>query len=419
MAFTTSTSAFQLQAFSYQLILSSRVSVSSSGCHLLLQVHSCMLYQRLVAPAKDADLYMPKMVDEKRVLPAVSTALLVGALLGLVEFIILAAGSEQILTIMGIPRGSSMEEPAEHFLQLRAVGAPAVVISLTTQGVFRGFKDTKTPLYATAIGNVLNMILVPFFIFFLDYGVTGAAAGNVISQYLTALILLFKMSRNISLIPPKLQDLNFLGFVKYGGLLLIRSTATMLTMTLATSEAARQGVIPMAAHQICMQVWLAASLLSDAIALASQAIIASALARGLYDVAKDAAFRSLKIGCCFGLLISLLLLGFSMVGLSKIFTNDLQVLAFVSLGLPFVIATQPINSLAFVFDGIHFGALDFWYAAKSMVLVAILASMTIFLAARVMGFVGIWIGLSSFMALRMLVGFFRIGTASGPWKFLR
>jgi hypothetical protein len=34
--------------------------------------------------------------------------------------------------------------------------------------------------------------------------------------------------------------------------------------------AARQGVIPMAAHQISMQIWLAASLLTDAVALAGQ-----------------------------------------------------------------------------------------------------------------------------------------------------
>lgn len=42
-----------------------------------------------------------------------------------------------------------MRVPAEQYLALRAVGAPAVVVSLAVQGVFRGFKDTKTPLYAT------------------------------------------------------------------------------------------------------------------------------------------------------------------------------------------------------------------------------------------------------------------------------
>lgn len=39
--------------------------------------------------------------------------------------------------------------PAEEYLKLRSLGAPAVLLSLAMQGVFRGLKDTKTPLYAT------------------------------------------------------------------------------------------------------------------------------------------------------------------------------------------------------------------------------------------------------------------------------
>lgn len=39
--------------------------------------------------------------------------------------------------------------PACQYLTLRSLGAPAVLLSLAMQGVFRGFKDTKTPLYAT------------------------------------------------------------------------------------------------------------------------------------------------------------------------------------------------------------------------------------------------------------------------------
>ena len=44
-----------------------------------------------------------------------------------------------------------MSKPAEQYLKLRSLGAPAVLLSLAMQGVFRGLKDTKTPLYATGI----------------------------------------------------------------------------------------------------------------------------------------------------------------------------------------------------------------------------------------------------------------------------
>lgn len=45
-----------------------------------------------------------------------------------------------------------------------------------------------------------------------------------------------------------------------------------MTMTLATSMAAREGPIRMAGYQISTQVWLAVSLLTDALALSGQVL---------------------------------------------------------------------------------------------------------------------------------------------------
>lgn len=53
-----------------------------------------------------------------------------------------------------------MLKPAQQYLTLRSLGAPAVLLSLAMQGVFRGFKDTKTPLYA--IGMLHIVATFPF-----------------------------------------------------------------------------------------------------------------------------------------------------------------------------------------------------------------------------------------------------------------
>lgn len=53
-----------------------------------------------------------------------------------------------------------MLKPALKYLTLRSLGAPAVLLSLAMQGVFRGLKDTKTPLYATGIYITYNIILI-------------------------------------------------------------------------------------------------------------------------------------------------------------------------------------------------------------------------------------------------------------------
>lgn len=111
---------------------------------------------------------------------------------------------------------------------------------------------------------------------------------------------------------------------------------------------------------------------------------------------------------------------------------------FLSLQQKFVAATQPINSLAFVFDGVNFGASDFAYSAYSMVnstmpsyildtcisllhfsssfiyilvflqiLVAIVSIGSLFALSKTSGFVGIWLALTIYMSLRAFAGVWR------------
>lgn len=57
-----------------------------------------------------------------------------------------------------------------------------------------------------------------------------------------------------------------------GLLLLTRVVAVTFCVTLAASLAARLGSTEMAAFQVCLQVWLATSLLADGLAVAGQVI---------------------------------------------------------------------------------------------------------------------------------------------------
>lgn len=328
------------------------------------------------------------IANEKPCLPSVSSALVLGTLLGLGEAFILTFFAGPILTVMGVNESSPMRQPASQYLMLRAIGAPAAVVALAIQGVFRGFKDTKTPLYVTMAGNLVNIILDPILIFTLKLGVCGAAIATIISQYIIVGLLLWVLAFKVTLLPPRLEDLRLSRFLKSGGYLLVRTIAILLVMTLATSMAARQGAIQMAGHQICLQIWLAASLLSDSIALAGQAIIATAFAKFEYKRAREASFRILQIGFLFGLFIAMLL-GATMPAFSRVFSTDAVVLNTVKGLIPFVALTQPINSLAFVFDGLHYGASDFAYAAYSMILVAVPSAAFLFIVPQLWGLTGL------------------------------
>ncbi|KAK9058129.1 hypothetical protein SSX86_022969 [Deinandra increscens subsp. villosa] len=359
-----------------------------------------------------------KLKKQKRRIPSASTALLLSAVLGILETLLLVLLAEPFLSLMGVKSGSPMLLPAHKYLTLRALGAPAVLLSLAMQGVFRGFKDTKTPLYATVAGDLANIILDPILIFACNLGVSGAAIAHVLSQYLISLILLVKLMQQVDLLAPSTKALQFSRFLKNGFLLLFKVIAATICVTLAASLAARLGATPMAAFQICLQVWLTSSLLADGLAVAGQAIIASSFAEKNYEKATAAAARVLQMGFVMGLGLALLV-GLGLQFGSGVFTKDINVKHIITIGVPFVAGTQPINSIAFIFDGVNFGASDFAYSAYSMIFVSMGSIGSLFVLYKAGGFVGIWVALSIFMGLRAIAGIWRMGTGTGPWSFLR
>ncbi|XP_017977218.1 PREDICTED: protein DETOXIFICATION 42 isoform X2 [Theobroma cacao] len=355
--------------------------------------------------------------NERRHIPSASSALVIGSMLGIIQTFFLIFAAKPLLSYMGVNSESPMLKPAQQYLTIRSTGAPALLLSLAVQGVFRGLKDTRTPLYAIIVGDSANVLMDPIFIFTFGLGVKGAAIAHVLSQYLIVLILFWRLVDKVDLLPPSFKELQFGQFLKNGFLLLVKVIAVTLCVTVAASLSARQGPTTMAAFQICLQIWLAASLLADGLAVAGQAILASAFAKKDYEKIIATASRVLQIGILLGLLLSFILV----VGLqiaSRLFTKDIAVLKLISLGIPFIAATQPINALAFVFDGVNYGASDFAYSAYSMVLVAVMSIFCLFILSSSHGYVGIWVALTIFMSLRVIAGLLRIGTGMGPWSFL-
>ncbi|MQM10705.1 hypothetical protein Taro_043601, partial [Colocasia esculenta] len=214
-------------------------------------------------------------------------------------------------------------------------------------------------------GDATNIFLDPILMFTFHLGISGAAIAHVISQYLISLILLWRLTREVDVLPPRIGDMQFSRFLRNGILLLARVIAVTFCVTLAASMAARLGSTPMAAFQICLQIWLTTSLLADGLAVAGQAILASAFARKDHHKATAAAIRVLQLGAVLGLGL-VVMLGFGLQFASRLFTSDPTVLKLIYISIPFVALTQPLNVLAFVFDGINFGASDFKYAAYSM-----------------------------------------------------
>ncbi|KAH9736762.1 protein DETOXIFICATION 44 [Citrus sinensis] len=343
----------------------------------------------------------------KKLLPSISTSLALAAGIGIAEALALSFGSGFLMNIMGIPACVLYAYDRAEQSSVSCVFAGSRTLP----------ECTITQARCEGAGNLLNAILDPILIFFFHFGIGGAAIATVISEYLIAFILIWKLSDNVLLMSPDIDGRRVVHYLKSGGLLIGRTIAVLLTMTLATSMAAREGPIPMAGYQICVEVWLTLSLLSDALALAGQALLAAGYSQGNYEQARQVVFRLLQIGLVTGIsLATLLFLGFG--PFSHLFSTDSEVLAIAWSGLLFVAGSQPMNALAFVLDGLYYGVSDFEYAAYSMVLVGLTSSAFIFVTAPIFGLAGVWAGLFLFMTLRVLFGIWRLGTKSGPWKMV-
>ncbi|XP_056689178.1 protein DETOXIFICATION 45, chloroplastic-like [Spinacia oleracea] len=157
--------------------------------------------------------------NERKQLSSVSTALFLALGIGIIEALALLLGAGSFLRLMGVSADSPMRVQAEKFLSLRALGAPAACLC---------------------------------------------------SRYIGSFLMIWFLSKRVILLPPKFGDLKFGVYLKSGGFLIGRTVAVLITMTIGTSMAARQGPLAMAAHQICMQVWLAVSLLTDGLAASGQ-----------------------------------------------------------------------------------------------------------------------------------------------------
>ncbi len=103
---------------------------------------------------------------------------------GVVVTVLLQVFAEPILGLMGAE--GAVTDPALVYLRIRALAAPAVVLVIAANGVFRGLQDTRTPLAVTVAISLLHLVLDPLLIFVAGWGVAGAAVATAVAQWLGA-----------------------------------------------------------------------------------------------------------------------------------------------------------------------------------------------------------------------------------------
>lgn len=338
-------------------------------------------------------------------------AIVIGALFAAL-FIVLAPS---ITELFGAEPDVARDATA--YLRIRFLALPMMLIASVGHGVYRGHHDTKTPLYVAIAMNVVNVVLDPILIFGFGFGIEGAAAATVVAQTFAAvwfLVLMFSVQRKrlgIGRLGKRVRDLPILQVLAAGWPLIIRSMALLGVITATTIAVARIGTAETAAHQVALQVWLFLAFVLDSYAIAAQAMVGTDVGADDIPAARAVANRLLALGFVTGIALSILLLVTAPL-IPILFDLEGAVRTDLSMIYVFVVVTQPLTALVYVWDGIGIGATAFRYMALSMVVAGVAALITLVVFGDTL--MGVWWSLVVLTVVRLvtLAGWHRWGRLS-------
>lgn len=299
---------------------------------------------------------------------------------------------------------------------IRVWGFPLTLFTFAVMGIFRGLQDTFHPMLIALIGALANIGLDFAFV----YGIPGlippmhlegAAWASLLSQGIMAGIAAALLIRKteISLIPnfPLHPELGRLALMSLN--LFVRAVALNVALVLAVREATALGPRYIGAHTIAINLWLFAAFFIDGYAAAGNSIGGRLLGakdyRGLWTLAR-------KVVACGGS-VSLVLMGLGYLlymPLGRLFSQDPGVLQAFGAIFFIVILGLPMNSVAFLFDGIFKGLGEMKYLRNVLLSATFLGFVPLLYLGKYLGWglYGIWIAFTMWMCIR---------GAALVWKF--
>lgn len=95
--------------------------------------------------------------------------------------------AKPLLTLMGTP--SEVLDQSALYMKIYFIGMPVMMLYNFGSSILRAIGDTKRPLYFLAIAGLINVILNLCFVIIFKMAVAGVALATVISQFISALLI--------------------------------------------------------------------------------------------------------------------------------------------------------------------------------------------------------------------------------------
>jgi len=303
--------------------------------------------------------------------------------------------------------GLILQYSADYY-QIRALGYPLTLVTFAIFGVFRGLQNTLWAMKCSLTGALVNVALDYLLVYGVDglipaMHLKGAAIASLVAQATMLIMALWfffkktpfnlKLSFNIN---PRLK-----GLLLMAANLFVRTAALNFAIYLANAYATDYGKNYIAAQSILMNIWLFFSFFIDGYANAGNAIGGKLLGardyKNLWELSK-------KISK-YAVLIAFILMGicglfYNEIGL--VFNKDTAVLALFSSAFWIVLLMQPVNAIAFMFDGIFKGLGEAKYLRNLLLVATFLGFTPTLLISDYFGLQlhGIWIAFFVWMLIR-------------------
>ncbi len=297
---------------------------------------------------------------------------------------------------------------AADYYQIRAMGYPLTLVTFAIFGVFRGLQNTLWAMKCSLTGAFLNVGLD----YLLVYGIPGiipamhligAAYASVFSQAVMLIMALYffftrtpfglRLSSNIN---PQMQ-----GLLVMSANLFVRTAALNFAIFLANAYATDYGKNYIAAQSILMNIWLFFSFFIDGYANAGNAISGRLLGardyKRLWNLSIDISKYAIIIAIT---LIGVCTLFYEEIGL--LFSKENSVLVLFTSVFWMVLFMQPVNAVAFMFDGIFKGLGEAKYLRNVLLFATFLGFTPVLLIGDYFGLqlYAIWIAFFVWMLIR-------------------
>lgn len=132
---------------------------------------------------------------------SIGLTLIAGICLSIIGILI----SPLLLFMMGVP--DDIFQMTLTYVRVYFAGMGVSLFYNIGSGILRAMGNSKTPFYALIVASLLNVVLDLIFIAVFNWGIGGAAAATVISQLISAAIILFALTDKDSYCPLHLSKI--------------------------------------------------------------------------------------------------------------------------------------------------------------------------------------------------------------------